>query len=189
MTTTDRNSPHSRRPVLHDPLLHGPQIDGPGVDGPAVRSTDGVPPAPPVPPPPAPQSRRKSKHPALSARILATGLATTGTLGLTAGYALSAPGKSTDTTLPTTATLPTAAGTPQGGTTATLPAPAVSTPANTAPAVPATSAAAPAPVATVAPPVVVLQIPSVAPANPGSSAGSGGKSWQGPANQQSSGSN
>ena len=81
MTTTDRNTPHSRRPMLHDPLLHGPQIDGPGVDGPAVSGTDGVPPAPPVPPPPAPQSRRKAKHPALSARILATGLATTGTLG------------------------------------------------------------------------------------------------------------
>ena len=126
MTTTDRNTPHSRRPVLHDPLLHGPRIDGP-----AVSRTDGVPPAPPVPPPPAPQSRRKAKHPALSARILATGLATTGTLGLTAGYALSAPGKSTDTTLPTTATLPTEADTPQAGTTATVPAPVVSTPVNT----------------------------------------------------------
>jgi hypothetical protein len=44
-------------------------------------------------------------------------------------------------------------------------------------------------VVTVAPPVVVLQIPDIAPANPGSSAGSGGNNWQDPGNQQSSGSN
>jgi hypothetical protein len=139
-----------------------------------------------VPPPPAPLGRRKSKHPALSARILATGLATTGTLGLTAGYALSAPGSSTDTTLAPVATFP------QTGTAATVPsgqAPSPSAPATTAPAVPGQATNAPAPVVTVAPPVVVLQIPDIAPANPGSSAGSGGNNWQDPGNQQSSGSN
>ena len=179
---TDR-TPQERvrsRTVLHDPL-----IDGAGA----------TPPDAPVPPPPpaltasrhddvAGTRTRRSKHPALSARVLATGLATTGMFGLTAGYAFSAPAKSS----PVPGTDTGAAQVP--GTGAASVAPADTTPpALASPSGAATPSNTAAPAVTAAPPVVVLQVPTVAPATPGSSAGSGWSPSPDPGNQQSSGSN
>ena len=166
------------RTVLHDPLIDVAQADS--------ARTDRAGATPPDAPAPAglPASRRKSRHPALSARILATGLATTGTLGLTAGYAFSAPAKSSPTpgSDTGTATVPgadTAAVAPADTTPSAAPAP------SQAPAPPAAGQ----PAITVAPPVVVLEVPTIAPATPGSNAGSGNQWAPDPSNQQSSGSN
>ncbi|MEN9553617.1 MAG: hypothetical protein RLY24_1212 [Actinomycetota bacterium] len=126
----------------------------------------------PLLPPPAPAGRpattQKTRRPGVanSAKILATGLATTATLGLTAGYALAsktqnqeAPEQSNLQTSPTITT-------PNVPTTA----PAPNTRDTSAPEV-------------TSPPVVEIPVPSIAPAQPGNNWGNSGN------NQPSSGSN
>jgi len=127
------------------------------------------------PPPPSRNSQRttpqKSRRPGVanSAKILATGLATTATLGLTTGYALASKAQPAQTPTPTgvqpTTALQTPANTsPAGGTTPVAPTPSVSAPSLTTP------------------PVVEIPVPTVAPAQPG-------KNWGSPGtNQPSSGS-
>lgn len=133
----------------------------------------------PPPPPPAPSSKattagaRRAKHPAMSARILATGLAATGTLGLTAGYAVGArnvPGAQQFDSASTPAG--------QQGITELSPA---------QPQQPVQTQDAPSQ----APRVIQVPVPGIAPANPGQPSGraSGSFQQQGPAQQQSSGSN
>jgi hypothetical protein len=132
----------------------------------------------PLLPPPPPTSRmaspKKKRRPsvAISAKILATGLATTATLGLTTGYALASKAKTQN----------------QPEQTGIQPTPTISAPTavpSTAP--PATSPAVnsqdnPAPVVT-SPPVVVVPVPTIAPAQPGNNWGNSGS------NQTSNGSN
>lgn len=160
--------------VLHDPLI----------DGGGATPSDA-----PLPPRAGRASRhddvpaagnRRGRHPALSARILATGLATTGTLGLTAGYAFSAPSQNS----PAPAT---DSGAPPA--TASSAPPATEQEATQAPEPSTSAASSTATGAADAPPVVVLEIPPVAPATPGASAGSGWIPAPDPGNQQSSGSN
>ena len=157
---------HHRTP--HQTVLHDPLIDRAGTTPPAapVRSRGGR------------SIERRGKHPALSARILATGLATTGTLGLTAGYAFSAPAKSSPA--PTTDTTHTT-GSPATPGPEAAQGPAAQIPAQQTPAkqTPGTTGA----------PVVVLEVPPIEPATPGSSAGSGWTNTPDPGTQQSSGSN
>ena len=132
----------------------------------------------PPPPPPSTASRRiapkKTRRPGVanSAKILATGLATTATLGLTAGYALAS--KSQPEQVPTP-------GNGQQSTSLQTPlSPAVTTPpVATAPVVTAPSAIAPT---EANPPVVEIPVPTVAPAQPGNNWGNSGS------NQPSSGS-
>lgn len=136
------------------------------------------------------RSRTRSKNPAASAKILATGLSATAMLGMTAGYALAA----RETTPVPTADEPqgiASASTVAGGLARTGGSPAL---APLAPLVPGTSATSPqsSPQSTVGPqsqaPVVaqlqIVEIPveTIAPATPGN----GGGGWN---NQPSSGSN
>lgn len=140
------------------------------------------------------RSRTRSKNPAASAKILATGLSATAMLGMTTGYALAArettPAPTTDQqqgiASPSTVTGGLA---PTGGSPALTPlAPLVPATAAVSPqAVPQATSPAPAPTnsqATVAsqPQVVEIPVETVAPAVPGS----GGGGWN---NQPSSGSN
>ena len=60
--------------MINDPLLNTSAID--------------VPPAPPVARTARTRTRTRKKHPAISARILATGLSATALIGLTTGYTL-----------------------------------------------------------------------------------------------------
>lgn len=130
------------------------------------------------PPPPSRNSARttpkKTRRPGVanSAKILATGLATTATLGLTAGYALAS--KAQPEQIPTpggaqpTTALQTPANATPDGTTAPI-----------TPSAPVPSVAAPS---VTNPPVVEIPVPSVAPAQPGNNWGNPGT------NQPSSGS-
>lgn len=124
-----------------------------------------------------PQRAPRAKHPALSARILATGLAATGMFGMTAGYAL---GQRADDAAPVIDTGP--SGTTPGD---VATAPGAPSPQATLPAAPPAEApqqASPAP--------RVVQVPVDVPtaASPGSGAGSG--NWApAPTQQQSNGSN
>jgi len=170
-TTMTEQPSHERtrtHAVLHDPLIDGggatPSDAPPPPRAGRTSRHDDVPAA----------GNRRGRHPALSARILATGLATTGTLGLTAGYAFSAPSQN-----------PPAPATDSGAPPATASSapPATEQEATRATAPPTTTGVADAP------PVVVLEIPPVAPATPGASAGSGWIPAPDPGNQQSSGSN
>lgn len=130
-----------------------------------------------LPPPPPPVSSRttpkKSRRPGVanSAKILATGLATTATLGLTAGYALASKTETNQAPVNT--------GTPSVPNNATPTVPAPATPEIVTPSVDNNSVAAPD---VTNPPVVEIPVPTVAPAQPGNNWGNGGN------NQQSSGS-
>lgn len=130
-----------------------------------------------LPPPPPPVSSRttpkKSRRPGVanSAKILATGLATTATLGLTAGYALASKTETNQAPVNT--------GTPSVPNNATPTVPAPATPEIVTPSVDNNSVAAPD---VTNPPVVEIPVPTVAPAQPGNKWGNGGN------NQQSSGS-
>ena len=186
--TTMTEQPSHERTRTHT-VLHDPLIDGGGA----------TPSDAPLPPRAGRTSRhddvpaagnRRGRHPALSARILATGLATTGTLGLTAGYAFSAPSAPVPT--PDSVTTGSPTGDPATGKQPGTPATGAQSneEPGTAPQ-PAGSAdgtQAPAPEQP-APPVVVLDVPPIAPATPGASAGSGWTPAPDPGNQQSSGSN
>lgn len=134
------------------------------------------------------RTRTRSKNPAASAKILATGLSATAMLGMTTGYALAArettPAPTVDEQQGVASASTIAAGlTPTGG-------PAALTPL--APLVPATPAASPqatSPAPTTSPTtaasqpqVVEIPVETVAPAVPGN----GGGGWN---NQPSSGSN
>lgn len=130
-----------------------------------------------LPPPPPPVSSRttpkKSRRPGVanSAKILATGLATTATLGLTAGYALASKTEANQTPVNTGPSSVATNATP----TVTVPAtPEVVTP-------PVNNNSVVIPQAT-NPPVVEIPVPTVAPAQPGNNWGNSGN------NQQSSGS-
>ena len=140
----------------------------------------------PPPPPPAPRSNRKpsvantrtaparAKHPAMSARILATGLAATGTLGLTAGYAVGARAQSQPTTLDNVAL-----------------ADSSQSVAPLSPAAPQQSAGSQAAPQQSPGRVIQVPVPGISPATPGSSAGTQRpvQRHQAPVQQQSSGSN
>lgn len=134
------------------------------------------------------RSRTRSKNPAASAKILATGLSATAMLGMTAGYALAAR---------EVAPSPTMTPNMDAGTTATEPVQTNGNPtalAPLAPLVPGTSAASPqsSPQSTVGsqsrapvvaqPQIVEIPVETIAPATPGN----GGGGWN---NQPSSGSN
>lgn len=126
------------------------------------------------PPPPSVSSRttpKKSRRPGVanSAKILATGLATTATLGLTAGYALASKTETNQT--PVNTQTP---GVP-ANTTPTVPVPTETV----TPSVDSNSVATPE---VTNPPVVEIPVPTVAPAQPGNDWGNSGN------NQQSSGS-
>lgn len=122
---------------------------------------------PPPPPSKSPGVVKKTRRPGVanSAKILATGLATTATLGLTTGYALAS-----KTQAPTT---------PEFDELQTIP----NIPATTAPSTPpaANTPEVSAPVIT-NPPVVEIPVPTIAPAQPGNNWGNSG------GNQSSSGS-
>lgn len=151
--------------MIHDPLL---------------------PPPPPAPPDghgrhdsfhhtaPARTAPARAKHPAMSARILATGLAATGTLGLTAGYAAGARADAQPSLLDNMSLT-------DGSQSVAPLAPAMPhQPSETQP-VPQQGNGR----------VIQVPVPGISPATPGSSAGST-SDWQqppqGPAQQQSSGS-
>ncbi len=134
----------------------------------------------PLLPPPAPTERRapstptkraRRPGPAMSAKILATGLATTATLGLTAGYAFARNAQESQLTQsPQTNSDPAANN--------TQPVPNVSAQSNAN-----SNNVAPnsvSPVVTTAP-VVEITVPTLAPAQPGNN-------WNGSNNQPSSGS-
>ena len=130
----------------------------------------------PPPPPPArtnatsTRTATRAKHPAMSARILATGLAATGTLGLTAGYAL---GARNDAAAPV---LDNVSFDNSSGTQSVTPlAPA-------APQQPTQSESVPQQ----APRIIQLPVPGISPARPATSQGQ--TQQQAPAQQQSSGS-
>lgn len=134
---------------------------------------------PPPPPParkPEPTRRTRRPSPAASARILATGLATTAMLGLTTGYAFAKKAQQVDNTPNVNQT--------HGGTTPdnTVPAPNTANPID-----PTTSTVAPTPDAdsqqsvVTSPPVVVIPVPESKPAQPGNN-------WNGGNNQPSNGS-
>lgn len=141
----------------------------------------------PLLPPPPPQSRKpeasrrpRRPSPAASARILATGLATTAMLGLTTGYAFARkaqqPEPSPNLTTPEVAgNVPPQTGvapqTPAGASEPTASTPVLPTPGETS-----------SQSADTAPPVVEIPVPDVAPAQPGNN-------WNGGNNQPSSGSN
>ena len=134
----------------------------------------------PLLPPPAPTERRapstptkraRRPGPAMSAKTLATGLATTATLGLTAGYAFARNAQESQLTqTPQTNSDPAANN--------TQPVPNVSAQSNAN-----SNNVAPnsvSPVVTTAP-VVEITVPTLAPAQPGNN-------WNGSNNQPSSGS-
>ena len=125
-----------------------------------------------------PQRTPRAKHPALSARILATGLAATGMFGMTAGYALGQRAEEASPAAGSGVAPPAVA--PQAPATAgALPAQA---PEQKAPQQKAPQQASPAP--------RVVQVPVDVPAAaaPGNGAGSG--NWApAPTQQQSNGSN
>ena len=154
--------------MLNDPLIPAPPASaGEFPAGPrrAVRPDgESIRPAPRTP---------RAKHPALSARILATGLAATGMFGLTAGYAFAQRAEKSAPTTGDGLALPAAA--PQAPAAAgTLPLQAPQQPA------PQQASGAPR----------VVQVPVDAPtaAAPGNGAGSG--NWApAPTQQQSNGSN
>lgn len=124
----------------------------------------------PPPPPPAAKPKAKVRRPGVanSAKILATGLATTATLGMTAGYALASQPENKQT--PTNANLTNSQTVPQQSTdssSSTAPqstSPQVTTPPQTQP------------------PVVEIPVPTIAPADPGNNWGNSGN------NQTSNGS-
>ena len=129
---------------------------------------------PPPPPPVAPTSRtagKKTRRPGVanSAKVLATGLATTATLGLTAGYALASKSEANHT--------PVNAGVQNQPSVATPTAPP--TPQTQAPSIDNNSVVTPQ---ATNPPVVNVPVPTIAPAQPGNNWGNNGN------NQQSSGS-
>ena len=72
--------------MINDPLLNTSAID--------------VPPAPPVARTARTRTRTRKKHPAISARILATGLSATALIGLTTGYTLSQKVSAAQPTIP-----------------------------------------------------------------------------------------
>ena len=72
--------------MINDPLLN-------------TSATD-VPPAPPVARTARTRTRTRKKHPAISARILATGLSATALIGLTTGYTLSQKVSAAQPTIP-----------------------------------------------------------------------------------------
>ena len=138
------------------------------------------------------RNRSRTKNPAASAKILATGLSATAMLGMTAGYAMAA-----RETTPAPATTVNGASSQDLSTTAGVPTPVVGNSAAVAPLaplVPGTSAVTPqgAPQTTVGTPaqapvvaqpqVVEIPVETIAPATPGN----GGGGWN---NQPSSGSN
>lgn len=125
--------------------------------------------------PRTPQKKTRRPGVANSAKILATGLATTATLGLTTGYALAS--KTQPQQVPTQTepqSVPTAV-TPNS-VTPNSPAPPVASAPN------ASTQQATTPVVT-APPVVEITVPTIAPAQPGTNWGNSG------GNQTSNGSN
>lgn len=138
----------------------------------------------PPPPPPSPRANRESrsegvrtaptraKHPAMSARILATGLAATGTLGLTAGYAVGARAEAQPKVLDNVSVA--------DGAQSVSPLPPA------APQQPTESQPRKEPGR-----VVQVPVPGISPATPGSSAGTQRpvQRQQAPVQQQSSGSN
>ena len=111
---------------------------------------------------PRSEPERRAKHPAMAARILATGLAVSTTLGLTSLYGLAARAATPE---------PEPADSGATGPTATQPLPAATPPVAAAPpkatvqatvgAPPATPA--PAPAATAAPVVVAVPVPAWTP--------------------------
>ena len=121
--------------------------------------------------PPTPTKRARRPGPAMSAKTLATGLATTATLGLTAGYAFARNAQESQLTqTPQTNSDPAANN--------TQPVPNVSAQSNAN-----SNNVAPnsvSPVVTTAP-VVEITVPTLAPAQPGNN-------WNGSNNQPSSGS-
>lgn len=120
--------------------------------------------------PPTPTQRARRPGPAMSAKILATGLATTATLGLTAGYAFARDAQeSLLTQTPQTNSDPAANN--------TQPVPNVSAQSDANSNNASNSAS---PVVTT-PPVIEITVPTVAPAQPGNN-------WNGASNQPSSGS-
>lgn len=133
----------------------------------------------PLLPPPSPTERRipptaskraRRPGPAVSAKILATGLATTATLGLTAGYAFARDAQeSLLTQTPQTNSDPVA------NNTQSVPKVSAQSDANSNNASHSAS-----PVVTT-PPVIEITVPTVAPAQPGNN-------WNGASNQPSSGS-
>ncbi len=136
--------------MLNDPLLPDPPVAGKS----------------------RPAARNRRPSPAMSAKILATGLATTAMLGLTTGYALAKKTEQpTGTLTPTTETAATGA---DADPTTTIGQP--STQPNIA--APDTSVARSA---QNPPTVVEIPVPQAAPAQPGNN-------WDGGASQPSSGS-
>lgn len=120
------------------------------------------------PPPPSPTARRSTRRPGVanSAKILATGLATTATLGLTTGYALASKSSPDNTQTGNNTSQP-----------ATLMAPV--NPTVETPVTNDTSSIAPD---ITSPPVVEIPVPTIAPAQPGNNWGDAGN------NQTSNGS-
>lgn len=129
---------------------------------------------PPPPPPGAPSSRtavKRTRRPgvASSAKVLVTGLATTATLGLTAGYALASKTEANQGPVNTETQNVGANSTP------TVPV----APQSSVPTVDSYAILTPE---VTNPPVVEIPVPTVAPAQPGNDWGNSGN------NQQSSGS-
>ena len=134
----------------------------------------------PLLPPPSPSERRippvatkrtRRPGPAVSAKILATGLATTATLGLTAGYAFARNAQESQLTQ-----TPQTNSDPVANTTQTVPS--VSAQSSTSPNNVSPNPSSPE--VTTAP-VVEITIPTLAPAQPGDN-------WNSSSNQPSSGS-
>ena len=121
--------------------------------------------------PPVATKRTRRPGPAVSAKILATGLATTATLGLTAGYAFARNAQESQLTQ-----TPQANSDPVANTTQTFPS--VSSQPSTRPN--NVSPTPSSPEATTAP-VVEITVPTLAPAQPGDN-------WNNSNNQPSSGS-
>jgi hypothetical protein len=121
--------------------------------------------------PPVSTKRTRRPGPAVSAKILATGLATTATLGLTAGYAFARNAQESQLTQ-----TPQTNSDPVGNTTQTVPS--VSAQSSTSPNNVSPNPSSPE--VTTAP-VVEITIPTLAPAQPGDN-------WNNSNNQPSSGS-
>ncbi len=121
--------------------------------------------------PPVSTKRTRRPGPAVSAKILATGLATTATLGLTAGYAFARNAQESQLTQ-----TPQTNSDPVGNTTQTVPS--VSAQSSTSPNIVSPNPSSPE--VTTAP-VVEITIPTLAPAQPGDN-------WNNSNNQPSSGS-
>ncbi len=140
--------------MLNDPLLPPPPP-------PSARSfeknADQVAPTQPGP------TRRPTKKPATTAKILVTGLSATAVIGMASGYTLAGKTKAQQINQPVMSPVATVAPTPQP-----------STQVVTTPATPSADATTPAP-------VIVVPVPQAAPATPGNAS----NNWQ---QQQSSGS-